>query len=158
MKNSGRSMRTFLSPLLLCLAVAASPALAAPQDAIWVCTDADGHKSFQNSSDGAHCRRMDGLVASIPAAPSPAQGRDRATTARVSSASFPRIDAGTQRAREAERRGILEQELRSEQSRLAQLRSQVATPGEGSRRIAEDIERSEGNIAALQRELAPQRF
>jgi hypothetical protein len=147
--------------LLLALAAVLPAAHAVPQDAIWLCVDPDGHRIYQNSNEGPQCRRIDGIVATIPAAESAhaRPARAQSTGATVTSASFPRVDAYTQRHREADRRAILEQELRSEQQRLAQLRAQGAVPdAEAGRRTAEDIERSEGNIAALQRELAPQRF
>jgi hypothetical protein len=154
----------FLAVTVLAASVAAWPcarAFAAPPiDAIYVCTDADGHRSYQNSNEGPQCRRVDGLVSSIPGAESSRARPGRSVVpqlASVTSASFPRIDARTQRSREADRRSILEEELRSEQGHLAQLRGQPLA-GDAGRRVAEDIERSEGNIAALQRELAPQRF
>jgi len=153
----------------------ATLAPAAPMDSIYLCVDADGHRSYQNSSDGASCRRIDGVVATIPAvelersrSPRPA-----ATRASVSPATFPRIDAGTQRLRDSDRRKILEEELRTEKERLARLRGEFnqgrpqlapgETPGssryqEHVQRLFDDIERSEGNIASLRRELTPTRY
>lgn len=159
-------MRLQALPVLLLLSpilafAPASARAAAPTDTIYSCVDTEGHRSYQNTNDGPQCRRLDGMVASIPApdAPRPRPIRSSVpSSVSVSAASFPRVDPGTQRLREDERRGILEQELRSEQSRLAQLRAQSGAAPDAGRSLAEDIERSEGNIAALQRELSAQRF
>jgi hypothetical protein len=148
---------------------------AAPLDSIYLCVDSDGHKSYQNSSEGPGCHRVDGLVATIPAADIGRSRSVRPTVARsgISPASFPRVDASTQRARDSDRRRILQDELRLEQDRLARLRSEFnqgrpkpeADEVVGSdryqehvQRLFDDIERSEGNIASLNRELLPVRY
>jgi len=157
----------------LALVACGAPLAAPPPDTIFRCTDADGHLTYQ-SSDGPQCRRVDGLVASIPASDLPRSERAQSNRASVTAASFPRVDARTQRVRDLERRRILEEELRAEQDRLlvlqAQLRegpgglSPAADPGrtpaerERAQRLNEDIERSQGNIASLRRELAPVRY
>jgi hypothetical protein len=155
----------------LVLAVACSAARA---DNIFVCVDDEGHKTYQNSSDGSACRRVDGIIATIPATELPHGAVPRPSArAGISPASFPRVDASTQRLRDGDRRRILEEELRSEEERLAHLRSdfnhgqpQPASDeafGTGRyrdhvQRLFEDIERSEGNIASLRRELTPFRY
>jgi len=146
-----------------------------PMDAIYLCVDTDGRKTYQNSPDGTSCRRIDGLVASIPATDLGRSRLPRAVSTRpgISPASFPRIDINTQRSRDSDRRRILEEEMRTEQERLARLRAefnqgrpQPATDEivgssrylDHVQRLYEDIERSEGNIASLQRELTPVRY
>jgi hypothetical protein len=156
----------------LALAAAAIPARA-QADSIWLCVDDQGHKTFQNVGNGRGCRRIDGLIATIPGttpAPAPATGAD---SRGVAPASFPRIDRDTQRSRDNDRKRILEEELRVEQDRLARLKSDfnsgsprplgeeaVGSPPyrERVQRLLEDIERSEGYIASLKRELAPQHY
>jgi hypothetical protein len=167
-------MRNVLgSALALYCLLAAFPAAAQQADAIWACVDDQGHKIFQNVGNGRGCRRIDGLIATVPgtspAAPSAAAPEGRG----VSPASFPRVDRDTQRLRDADRRHILEDELRVEQDRLARLRQDfnsgsprlmadetAASPTyrERSQRLLEDIQRSEGYIASLKRELTPPRF
>ncbi len=157
---------------------AAAPAASSgvpPMDSIFLCVDADGHKTYQNSADGSSCRRIDGLVSSIPATDlGRARGaRTVSTRAGISPASFPRVDINTQRMRDSDRRRILEEEMRTEQERLAQLRAEFndgrPRPAgdevvgsnryhEHVQRLYDDIERSEGNIASLQRELTPTRY
>jgi hypothetical protein len=166
------------APALWLLAITALPAAAQqPSDAIWACVDDQGHKTFQNTGNGKGCRRIDGLIATIPGTSSAPPQRSPSTsgveTRGVSPASFPRVDRDTQRLRDTDRRRILEDELRVEQQRLVRLRDDfnsgsprpLADETAGSpvyrdrvQRLLEDIQRSEGYIASLQRELAPPRY
>jgi hypothetical protein len=152
----------------------AGAALAAQPDSIFVCIDADGHKTYQNSSEGNACRRVDGIVATIPSTELPRNQSPRPLPrAGISPASFPRVDTNTQRLRDSDRRRILEDELRTEEERLARLRTEFnrGEPqpaadeiiGTGRyhdhvQRLFEEIERAEGNIASLRRELTPFRY
>ncbi len=154
--------------------VLAGACAAAPSDSIFVCVDEDGHKTYQNSADGNACRRVDGVIATIPSTDLPRGSIPRpGARASISPASFPRVDASTQRLRDGDRRRILEDELRSEEERLAHLRAEFnhgqpqpasdESLGTGRyrehvQRLFEDIERSEGNIASLRRELTPFRY
>jgi hypothetical protein len=164
----------------LCLALAilasviATPAAAQQPDSIWVCVDDKGHKTFQNLGTGHGCRRIDGLIATIPGTtPAPGAARIGPDSRGVSPANFPRVDQNTQRVRDSDRKRILEEELRGEQDRLARLKDDfnsgsprplgeesVGSPvyRERVQRLLEDIERSEGYIASLKRELTPQHY
>ena len=155
--------------LIACLAGWGSMALA--QNEIFVCTDSDGRKVYQNVGNAKGCRRLDIqplTSVSAPRLPSPAAS-PRTAAPPVTPANFPRIAADTQRVRDGERRRILEDELRAEEDRLARLRGdfndgQPERQGDEVRnfvryqervtRMQEDIQRSENNIAALRRELA----
>lgn len=160
--------------LLLVFGLLAAGGAIAQSESIYVCVDEEGHKTYQNLGNGKGCRRVDGLVATIPGpAPTraaPAQGELRGV---VSPASFPRVDGDTQRVRDGDRKRILEEELRAEQERLTRLRADFnngqpaaaadETPGsqryqEHVQRLLEDIQRSENNIASLRRELTPLRY
>jgi hypothetical protein len=176
LRENGSDRETMRRRFLLLMGLAFSgSAIAAQSDAIFVCTDADGHKTYQNSADGPSCRRIDGIVATIPASDLPHNRAPRPIVARtgLSPASFPRVDVDTQRVRDSDRRRILEEELRSEQERLARLQAEFnhgqprpagdEVVGGGLyhdhvRRLFEDIERSQGNIASLRRELTPIRY
>jgi hypothetical protein len=155
---------------LLPLAGHATPAQL---DGIFVCVDADGHKTYQNSAEGTGCRRVDGIVATIPSTELARNQAPRPSRPTISPASFPRVDVGTQRVRDGDRRRILQEELRTEETHLAHLRLEfnqgqpqpagdesVGTPRyrEHVQHLFEDIERSEGNIASLRRELTPVRY
>src|SRR5690606_29042000 len=93
----------------------------------------------------------------------PRQSPTRATRRPV----YPRGDASTQRARDEERRQILERELRKEEERLAALEAEYKG-GEPDRlgsernyqkyldrveRLKSEIERAEGNVASIRREI-----
>jgi hypothetical protein len=173
-------MRTLLGfACALCWALTAALPAAAQSDTIWACVDDQGHKVFQNVGSGRGCHRIDGLISTIPgtgsaappAAPRPPSGQGNEL--RVSPANFPRVDRDAQRVRDADRRRILEDELRVEQDRLVRLREEfnngnphvvgdetVASPTYRGRiqRLIEDIQRSEGSIASLKRELTPARY
>jgi hypothetical protein len=146
----------------------------AQTDSIFLCVDADGHKTYQNSSDGNACRRVDGVIATIPSSDLPRNQSPRPISRpSFTPASFPRVDVNTQRLRDSDRRRILEDELRAEQERLAQLRAEFnhgqpqpaadEVVGTGRyhdhvQRLFDDIARAEGNIASLRRELTPIRY
>ena len=89
-------------------------------------------------------------------------------SAAVTPSDFPRVDSAQQRARDDDRRGILNEELRLEQERLAGLKAEFKG-GEPDRlgneknyakyqeRVAtlrDAIGRSERNIEALRREIS----
>lgn len=163
-----------LSITLACLALlCASDAIAQ----IYKCEGPDGVVEYSNSQPvarpGRTCRTIEvGPITVVPA-PKPSQRPAAATgpgSAQASSArgdGFPKVDASTQRARDDERRRILEEELAKEESRLAELRREYNN-GEPERlgsernyqkyldrvqRLKDDIARSEANLVTLRREL-----
>jgi len=83
-------------------------------------------------------------------------------------ANFPRVDGDTQRARDGDRRRILDEELRAEEDRLSRLKLEFnngeperrgdernfALYQERIQRLREDIARVETNVGALRREIA----
>ena len=74
-------------------------------------------------------------------------------------ANFSRIDSSEQKARDADRRAILTDELNTESRKLAELRrefssSDAAMPKERVSGLKDSIARSEQNVEALKRELA----
>lgn len=158
--------------VLLCAALAAPLAPALAQNEIFECVDAQGRKSFTNTGDNRGCKRIN--VQPLTTVPAPRVPANAATTERstppagVQRAGFPRVDSNDQKARDNDRRRILEDELRAEEEKLARLRTEYnngqperqgdernfARYQERVARMAEDIQRSEANIAALRRELA----
>lgn len=158
----------------LALAALHPPVKAAPMDSIYLCVDADGHKTYQNSAEGSTCHRIDGVVATIPSSDlSRGNARPVPTRPMITPASFPRVDVNTQRTRDSDRRRILEDEMRLEQEHLAKLQAEfnqghpqpVGDEVIGSsryhdhvQRLFDDIARTEGNIASLRRELTPARY
>jgi hypothetical protein len=170
--------RTQLAAVLVAGALFQGAALA--QTTVYKCVDAQGRVEFTDTSKRG-CKALD-LPGYIPApperrGPAPAAGRAAgAATAAVPSApaatpgpaNFPRVDTSQQRARDDDRRGILNEELRAEEKKLLELR-QAFNNGEPERhgnernyakyqervgQMRDDISRSERNIEALRREIA----
>jgi len=101
------------------LFLSASPVHA---DIMYQCVDESGHKSFSNiksSAKGSKCISMD-LGGSAPAPATSAQPRT------ATPASFPKVDPNSQKARDGDRRRILETELAEEQKNLDQARKNLA--------------------------------
>lgn len=156
---------------LACMLVGAFAVSAAPAWAqVYRCQSPNGVPVYQGTPDGTNCEPVELqplttiLAPKLPAAkPAPA--------ARPAPDGFPKVDAAQQRARDGDRRRILEDELSKEQARLAELKSEYKD-GEPDRlgsernyqkyldrvaRLEEDIGRTEGNIVSLRRELGMDR-
>lgn len=143
------------------------------QGAVYKCVDEQGRVEFTDTARRG-CKALDlpgyapapapRASAPIPAVRPPNPGPAPA----VSPASFPRVDSAQQRARDDDRREILNDELRIEQRKLADLRRDFNN-GEPERqgnernyakyleRVAsmrDEIGRTERNIEALQREIS----
>lgn len=161
-------MTTRLFPLVLGLALAwVAPVASA---GIYLCTDGQGRRELtDNQRPGCRMLEIPGSIAAP--APRKSQPALRAATPAapaVTPTDFPRVDNAQQRARDDDRRGILTEELRSEERRLADLKREF-NGGEPERqgnernyakyqaRVAEmrdSIGRGEKNIEALKREIA----
>jgi hypothetical protein len=104
----------FLTALLTALPVQA--------DVMYQCVDDSGHKSFSNiksSAKGAKCTAMDlGAPVTIPA--------PKAAAKTPTPASFPKVDDSTQKARDTDRRRILDNELAAEQKNLDEAKKALA--------------------------------
>jgi hypothetical protein len=146
---------------------------AQAQTTVYKCVDKAGRVEFTDISK-AGCKALDlpGYISTPVPAPRSApavtmrQGAGRPPAA--SPANFPKVDNATQRARDDDRRGILNEELRAEETKLADLKRDFNN-GEPERqgneknyakyqeRVAQmrdDIGRAEKNIEALKREIA----
>lgn len=113
------------------------------------------------------CRTIEGApVTVMQSRPRPAPAA--AASAPAAAPAGARVDPAEQRRRDSDRRAILEAELRREEQRLAEMRREY-NDGQPERlgsernyqryldRVAQmkaDIERKEGDIAAIKRELA----
>lgn len=159
------------------LAVLALPLLmggaARAQGVIYKCTPPNGSTEYTDVYRGAYCKSMDlpGLTITAPPKRQGAPARNVAPTTvgtPATPAAFPRVDGAEQRARDADRRAILEDELKSEMQKLAELRKEF-NGGEPERRgdernyakyqervaaMRDGISRSEKNVDALKREIA----
>ncbi|HZX29086.1 MAG TPA: DUF4124 domain-containing protein [Telluria sp.] len=154
------------------LACATALALALPvaaQAQIYRCVDAAGHKEYtdQNKPGCAPLDLPGGAVSTV----APIRARDvaRKPAAMASSpADFPRVATAEQRARDDDRRAILNDELREEEKKLGALKAEYNN-GEPERQgneknyakyqervaqLRENISRSEKNIEAIKREIS----
>ena len=147
-----------LLSLILCLMVV--PVMA---QGVFVCVQANGIREYRNNGDTRGCRRLDlETISTIPAPSTNQQAKAAAIDP-----SFPRIESQIQKRRDQDRLQILMEEVRTEESRLSELRREYQN-GEPERlgsernyakyqeRVAlmkDDIQRTEKNIEALKREI-----
>jgi len=140
---------------------------AAQAQQIFLCVDADGRKELTDTRKGKNCKTLDLPGATIPA-PGGARRGTAPSTPAVAPANFPRVESSEQKARDADRRAILTDELNTENRKLAELRKEFNN-GEPERRadernaakyqervagLKDSIARAEQNVEALKRELA----
>ena len=167
-----RMTSSFFLRLALVAGLAAH-AGARADSVVYKCLDKNGRVEFTDiNKPGCKVLDLPGYIAAPAPAPRAAppvtmrQGTGRPPTA--SPVNFPRVDTATQRARDDDRRAILEDELRAEEKKLADLKRDFNN-GEPERqgneknyakyqeRVAQmrdDIGRSEKNVEALKREIS----
>ena len=170
-------LHTVAASLVFSLAAGAvfTPAPARADSTIYKCVDADGRIEFTDSVK-KNCKALD-LPSSIPA-PAKARsapaaggggggGRSAAAPASVP-ADFPKVSSDQQKGRDDDRRGILNEELRNEEKKLAEMRREY-NGGEPERQgnernyakyqervitMKDSIARAEQNVDALKREIS----
>jgi hypothetical protein len=154
---------------LLALGVAVH---AQAQQTMYKCYDERGHLELTDTNKrGCKALELPGFITTNPPPHNPPPPRTRqgsAPSPAMAPASFPRVGAAEQRARDDDRRAILAEELRAEQQKLVDLKNGFNN-GEPARQPSEkdnnkyqqrvaqmrvDIARSEQNIEALKREIA----
>lgn len=157
-------MNRRFSALLLLLAVTG---YVHAEGDVYLCVDNYGNKEYKNTDITKGCKKIDLPGLTMIPAPKRREGRIASARPAESPAGFPRIDSGTQKARDDERRRILLEEMQNEQQKLAEL-EKAYNNGQPERRgdernyakyqqrvalMKEDISRAEKNIDALQREI-----
>ncbi len=152
---------------LLFLAMAAGFAHA--QSEVYLCVDEHGKREYKNTGVTKGCKKVDlPGITMIPAPPKkPATQTAAAKPAASTPSDFPKVDNGTQKARDNDRKQILLDEMKAEEQKLANLKKEYNN-GEPERRgdernfakyqervvaMKEDIDRTEKNIEALKREI-----
>lgn len=162
-----------LRPLVSLVVVLAPLAASAPAVAeMYRCENAAGVIEYNNANDSAgnkNCRKVDVQPMNTIPAPKPVAtpGKPVGATAAASPSSFPKVDSSAQKARDNDRRRILEDELKKERDKLAELKKEFNN-GEPERRgdernyqkyldrlqkLKDDIGRAEGNIGTIEREM-----
>lgn len=148
------------STLATLLAILALPATA---QTIYKCTDASGGTLISNTRIEKNCKAIvSGPESTLPAPK--ARPAASGAAANPSPAGFPKVQEDTQKARDGDRRHILEQELAGEQRNLEQARKELAeqealrTAGDNRQdRILpykDRVGQHERNIQAIQKELS----
>jgi hypothetical protein len=139
------------------------PAMA---DTLYKCTDADGHATYTNNKGNAKS-----CVVLSRDQPVSTYSAPKANPKAPTPGDFPKVGAGEQKARDMDRRAILDQELAAEQKSLDEARKTLAqqesvlgsqTGGQGANpRVPERlkpyqdaIQLHERNIEALKKELS----
>lgn len=132
---------------------------------IWLCTDEHGNRTFTNLGDTKRCKKLD--VQPITTIPAPKAAAKGGAAANGGPSEFPKVDASTQKSRDATRRQLLEDELKKEERTLADL-EKTYNNGEPERlgneknyqkyldrvqQLKDDIARTRNNIAEIKREL-----
>lgn len=142
---------------------AQAPAYA---DDVYLCTGPNGVPEYRNSGNVKGCRKL-ALpdVVTVPGTRSPRSAG--AAPAPAQSNGFPRVDSATQKARDGERRQVLEAELVEEERKLQALKTEYNNgqpERQGNERnyqkyldrtaqLKSDIERSQANVDSIRREL-----
>jgi len=137
-------------------------ALPASAQTIYRCTDADGGMLISNSRVNKSCKP----VVITQDATIPAPRKPTGAAANPTPAGFPRVQEDTQKARDNDRKHILEQELASEQRSLEQAQrelteQQALRPAESPTTTLDRVQpykdrvaQHERNIVAIQKELS----
>lgn len=142
--------------LLLILVSASGPAVA---DTLYKCADAEGRTTYTNTKGNAkNCTVIsrDQPVSTF----SPPKGNAKAPTP----GDFPKVGAGEQKARDGDRRAILDQELATEQKSLDDARhalaqQEAAAPAgqpkapERLKPYQDTVQLHERNVEALKKEI-----
>jgi len=142
------------SSLALLIAALAMPVSA---QTIYKCIDANGGTLISNSRVDKNCKAIvSGPESSMPPPP---KAKSTGAAANPSPAGFPRVQEDTQKARDTDRRHILDQELAGEQRSLEQARKDLSE--QEALRASPDrlapyrdrVAQHERNIQAIQKEL-----
>lgn len=171
-------VKVWLHFLLLALAAGAVFAQGSAGGATYRCVDGNGRSTYTNVKEemgDKKCTVVSREVSVVPVpAPSnvPPAAAQKAAPRPAPSGTAPmpsaRVDASTQRARDNDRRRILEDELRTAESDLAVAKKNLAAQEavrSGDERnfqrvldrlkpFQDEVRRAEDNVAALKRELS----
>ncbi|MFC5472578.1 DUF4124 domain-containing protein [Paraherbaspirillum soli] len=143
------------------------------QSEVYLCTDQNGVKEYKNTGDTKGCKKVN-LPPLTVTSSNPSSGGGSSKPAAASKpapatpSDFPKVDNGTQKTRDNDRRQILKDELEAEQKKLADLQkdyNEGAPERQGNERnyakyqervagMKGDIDRANKNIDALKRELS----
>jgi hypothetical protein len=159
---------TMIKPISACLLVTASLLTAAPAwSQIYKCVDADNHPTYTNVPVDKKCIKMQ-IESDAPPSTATTSGRVRGAAANPTPVGFPSVAPDAQKARDNDRRAILNQELASAQQSLAAAKAKLAEEEKirlGNEKNAqkredrlqpyrEEVARNERNLAEINREIS----
>jgi hypothetical protein len=152
--------------LLLTLLLATTAGYALAQSEVFLCMGENGSKEYKNTGATKGCKKVD--LPGITMIAAPKRPLQTASAKQTSSPSdFPKVDGGTQKARDSDRRQILQDEMKSEEQKLTSIKKEFNN-GEPERQgdernyakyqervanLKENLDRTEKNIEALKREI-----
>ncbi|MBC7405687.1 MAG: DUF4124 domain-containing protein [Cytophaga sp.] len=157
-------MKKFLSGLLLFSIFVAK---AQAEADVFLCIDEHGKKEYKNTGTTKGCKKVELPGINIVPAPVVSTAKKASASPASSPPNFPKVDDSTQKARDADRKQILLDELKTEEQKLSSLKKEYNN-GEPERRgdeknfakyqdrttmMKDDISRTEKNIEALKREV-----
>jgi hypothetical protein len=151
---------------ILLFSSAVIPALSAfAQSEVYLCLDSNGNREYKNTGATKGCKRID--LPGVTTIPASSVKKPVAQTVSAKPADFPRVNDTVQKARDSDRKQILQDEMRAEEQKLGAIRSEYNN-GEPERRgdernyakyqertaaLKDDLARTEKNVDALKREL-----
>lgn len=132
---------------------------------VYLCVDENGKKEYKNTGTTKGCKKVE--LEGITVVPAPPMTKKASASPASTPSSFPKVDDGTQKARDSDRKQILTDELKAEDQKLANLKKEYnngeperlggeknfAKYQERTTMMKDDISRTEKNIEALKREL-----
>lgn len=155
--------RQFVILLFSAAAIPALPAFA--QSEVYLCVDSNGNREYKNTGATKGCKRID--LPGVTTVPAATAKKPVPQTASAKPSDFPRVNDTVQKARDSDRKQILQDEMRTEEQKLAAIRAEYNN-GEPERRgdernyakyqertaaLKDDLARTEKNVEALKREL-----
>jgi hypothetical protein len=158
-----------LLPAGLVLSLCTPAVFAQGDSAVYKCKDASGTIMFTNSPPNPKaCEKLSlNPVTTIPAPKVPARSSNGGGNT-ATPANFPRVDSAQQKARDEDRRDLLNEELAKTENKCADLKKEYNN-GEPERqgnernfvkyqervaKLKEDVARCDADIAALKKEIA----
>lgn len=157
-------MHTLVKRLAILIGLSAC-AFARADGQVYLCIDANGHKELTDIGRKGNCKLLDLPPPNQTAAPpkilAPA-ARPNTMPAMPTPSKFPKVNNAEQKARDADRRQILQDELNSEQHKLAELKKELndgtlernsAKSLERGAQMKDNVSRAEKNVEALKREI-----
>ncbi|WP_329605325.1 DUF4124 domain-containing protein [Undibacterium fentianense] len=139
------------------------------QSDVYLCVDANGKKEYKNTGITKGCKLVElPYTNTVPAPPSAKKSAPAPSRVSAIPSGFPKVDEGTQRARDSDRKQILLDELKLEEQKLDAVKKEY-NGGDVERRADErqpskylervnnlknDLARTEKNIEALKREIS----